>query len=48
MKELDQYKKDGLVDLSDIGVIQITKRGEFFSRHIAYVFDRFYRSKSGE
>ncbi len=42
MIKLARHEKDGLVDLSDPDVIRITKRGKFFSRHIAHVFDTFY------
>lgn len=41
--KLAQLEKDGLIDLSDPDVIRITKRGKFFSRHIAHVFDTFYQ-----
>ena len=42
MIKLARHEKDGLVDLSDPGVIRITERGKFFSRHIAHIFDTFY------
>ena len=42
MVKLTRLEKDGLIDLSDPDVIRITKRGKFFSRHIAHVFDTFY------
>jgi len=42
MVKLARLEKDGLADLSDPDVIRITKRGKFFSRHIAHVFDTFY------
>ncbi len=42
IKRLGQYEKDGLVDLTNPDIIRITKKGEFFCRHIAHVFDTFY------
>jgi oxygen-independent coproporphyrinogen-3 oxidase len=42
MIKLARHEKDGLVDLGDPDVIRITKRGRFFTRHIAHVFDTFY------
>ena len=39
---LEQYEKDGLVDLNDPEIIRITGRGQFFCRHVAQVFDTFY------
>lgn len=40
--KLARHEKDGLVDLSDPDFIRITKKGRFFGRHIAHVFDTFY------
>jgi len=44
-EELIQYEKDGLVDLTNPEVIRITRKGQFFSRHIAHLFDRFYKQQ---
>lgn len=43
---LGRYEKDGLVDLSDVNMIRVTEKGRFFSRHIAYVFDKFYKKQN--
>ena len=43
---LEQFEREGLVDLSDPETIRITRTGQFFSRHIAHRFDRFYSRKS--
>ncbi len=43
---LEQFDREGLADLSAPGVIRITRRGQFFSRHIAHLFDRFYGRKT--
>ncbi len=43
---LEQFAREGLVDLSDPEVIRVTRTGQFFSRHIAHQFDRFYSHKS--
>jgi oxygen-independent coproporphyrinogen-3 oxidase len=45
-EELNQYEKDGLVDFSDPTTMRITQKGQFFSRHIAHLFDRFYKQQS--
>jgi len=45
-QELDglrRLEEDGLVDLQDPDVIRVTRTGQFFSRHIANLFDRFYK-----
>jgi oxygen-independent coproporphyrinogen-3 oxidase len=42
IKKLGRYEKDGLVDLHDPDMIRITKKGQFFCRHVAHVFDTFY------
>ena len=44
-RELIQYEKDGLVDSTNPEVIRITRKGQFFSRHIAHLFDRFYNQQ---
>ena len=43
LESLKQFENDGLVDLSDPDFIRITRTGQFFSRHIAHQFDRFYK-----
>lgn len=39
---LARMEKDGLVDLSDSNAILVTHNGEYFVRHIAHVFDKYY------
>ena len=46
LKSLEQFGREGLVDLSDSGFIRLTRTGQFFSRHIAHRFDRFYSQKT--
>ena len=43
---LSRFEEEGLVDLRDPDFIRITRTGQFFSRHIANVFDRFYNRLS--
>jgi oxygen-independent coproporphyrinogen-3 oxidase len=40
---LRRFEDDGLVDLQDRDIIRITRAGQYFSRHIANLFDRFYK-----
>ena len=42
---LARFEKDGLVDLSDSDAIQVTRKGEYFVRHIAHVFDSYYNRR---
>lgn len=46
LDSLEQFEREGLVDLSDPSTIRITRTGQFFSRHIAHRFDRFYSQRS--
>ena len=42
LQSLEQFAREGLVDLSNSKRIRLTRTGQFFSRHIAHRFDRFY------
>lgn len=42
LEELKAFEKDGLVEIDDSSV-RITKCGVYFSRHIAHVFDSYYK-----
>ena len=46
LQSLEQFEREGLVDLDKSGHIRLTRTGQFFSRHIAHRFDRFYSRKS--
>jgi oxygen-independent coproporphyrinogen III oxidase len=46
LERLEQFDREGLVDMSAPGIIRITRRGQFFSRHIAHLFDKFYVRKT--
>ncbi len=46
LESLEQFEREGLVDLSNPEFIRITRTGQFFSRHIAHRFDRFYKQRS--
>jgi oxygen-independent coproporphyrinogen-3 oxidase len=41
LKILNTYENDGLIKLDEI--IKITDLGKFFARHIAHVFDKYYK-----
>lgn len=43
LKTLIDYEKDGLVESIDSNTIRITHHGKHLSRHIAYVFDKYYQ-----
>ena len=45
LHSLEQFAREGLVDLSNSKRIRLTRAGQFFSRHIAHRFDRFYSRK---
>ena len=46
LESLKQFENDSLVDLSDPDFIRVSRTGQFFSRHIAHQFDRFYKQTS--
>ncbi|MBN1698969.1 MAG: oxygen-independent coproporphyrinogen III oxidase [Spirochaetales bacterium] len=43
-EELREYEKDGLLCFTSDDIVKITPTGLFFARHIAHVFDSWYRS----
>ncbi|MEN8906568.1 MAG: radical SAM protein [Clostridiales bacterium] len=43
LKELLEYEKDGLVENISSDKIIISNKGKYFARHIAHVFDKYYR-----
>ena len=45
MESLEQLHREGLVDMTNAEHIKITRKGQFFSRHIAHQFDCFYSHK---
>jgi oxygen-independent coproporphyrinogen-3 oxidase len=47
LEKLVPLEKDGLVDLGDPSKIVVTAQGRHFCRHIASVFDRYYRKSGG-
>ncbi len=44
LNELNGYIDDGIIEEADSNIISLSKTGKYFARHIAYLFDNFYRS----